>query len=169
MDEERANSIFMQLVSAHQITSSDLQELIADDTALAADGLARLFVERPELLGETSLRAESEVVVDRMCILAMEDDPELSGFEAIQYLRALFVLGWRSGRQANPCVRRIVLRLPEMLASWPAPRADLVVLGFMEHVFPMPGVPRLFESWNTDPVLAAVLRESEYLSKGLDC
>lgn len=164
MDEETATNIVQRVIAADRITMSDLQELIEDDTASASDGLAWLLVNRPELIGGDSHRSLSEVVVNRLCALAVDDDPQLTAFDALQYLRALFVVGWRSGGRANPCVQHIVSRLPTMVSSWPSPKADKVVLVFMEHVLPMPGVLQLFENWQHDAVLAPILREAKFLA-----
>lgn len=142
---------------------TEIRGWLQDKSPAVTDGLASLIVTKQELIAYAVVEDAASGLIPRLFGIARDGSEELSRFDALQYIRAIFVTLWRRGGDSN-VVHEIVLHLASLLATWPKKNADLALLVVVEHILPIPGVPALFASWWTTPVLCEVIKEGFVLA-----
>ena len=150
---------------------------IQDDRDDVFDRLAGLLLKGPRQFDIDGLDWGLEAVVDFMAKAARRprdtgtDDGSLSPFDALQDLYWLFRRMWYWQGWPNDVqevrerhLARIRDALKTLVADWPSPLAEYVLVVVLEHLFANPEIRTYFDCWTEDPQLKKVHREACELS-----
>jgi hypothetical protein len=148
-----------------------------DDRDEVFDRLSGLLLQGPRRFDVDGLDWGLEAVVDFMAEAARRpretrpNDDALSPFDALQDLYWLFRHMWSWQGWPNDVqeirqrhLARIRDALEQLVADWPSPLAEFVLVVVLEHLFANPAIRTYFDGWKDDPALGEVHREACALS-----
>ncbi|MBX3443371.1 MAG: hypothetical protein KF774_13280 [Planctomyces sp.] len=147
------------------ITSDIVDRWLRDESPSATDAVAWLMTSNVDSIDEDVVEHASRRLAFRLFKVVECATAALSAFDALLYIRALFVICWRRRKSSSKAVNAIATGLEGVLKKWPSDASDLVLLVVLEHLLPMPGVDVVFEKWLEHPVLKRVYAEGLRLSQ----
>lgn|GEM_PF-6230971 len=137
-----------------------VEEWLESDEDATYEELLSLFVGRARLFDQQAYDATAAGLVRYLLATRSTGTPELSTFEVLEYILAIFRMLWPDRKRHKTLLREIKNGLAKFLLNWPEKPADLVILVILEHLFSSPEVAEYFSSWRNHEVLGPAYREA---------